>query len=67
MPSGSCVGWTEDRGFGFVRDDAGGADLFVHRRDLANADSLAQGWRVSFEIGTDERRGKPKAVRVRVL
>jgi cold shock protein len=65
MASGSCVGWQENRGFGFIRSDEGGADVFVHRNDIMNAIALAQGWRVTFDIGTDERRGKPKAVRVR--
>jgi cold shock protein len=67
MASGSCVGWKEDRGFGFIRPDHGGADVFVHSRDIANADVLKQGQRVSFEVVNDDRRGKPRADKVRVL
>ncbi len=67
MASGFCVGWNDARGFGFVRPDQGGADVFVHRRDIANAITLQQGTRVSFEIIMDERRGKPRADGVRVL
>jgi CspA family cold shock protein len=67
MAEGVCVGWKEERGFGFVRPDEGGADVFVHRRNIANALWLSQGARVTFDLVTDERSGKPRADRVRVL
>jgi CspA family cold shock protein len=67
MAAGTCVGWKDDRGFGFIRPDGGGGDVFVHMRDIVNADALSQGARVTFEIVDDERRGKPRADRVRVL
>ena len=55
------------QGFGFIRPDDGGGDVFVHARDIANADKLNQGQRVSFETVTDEKRGKLRADRVRVI
>ena len=61
------VGFKDDRDFGFIRPDDGGSDLFVHARNIANADKLNQGQRVSFEVVTDDRRGKPRADRVRVI
>jgi CspA family cold shock protein len=67
MASGIVVGFNDDRGFGFIRPSGGGADIFVHARDIANADKLNQGQRVSFEIVTDEKRGKLRADRVRVI
>ena len=68
MASGTVVGFNEDRGYGFIRLDGGNsADIFVHARNIANADKLNQGQRVSFEIVTDEKRGKLRADRVRVL
>jgi CspA family cold shock protein len=67
MAQGVVVGFKDDRGFGFIRPDDGGGDVFVHARDIANADKLNQGQRVSFEIVTDDRRGKPRADKVRVL
>ena len=67
MASGVCVGWKDGRGFGFVRPDHGGADIFVHACDIANADVLTQGQRVLFEVVTDDRSGKPRADRVRVI
>jgi CspA family cold shock protein len=67
MSIGTVVSFKDDRGFGFIRPDGGGGDVFVHARDIANADKLNQGQRVSFEIVTDDRRGKPRAERVRVI
>jgi CspA family cold shock protein len=67
MSTGTVVGYKDDRGFGFIRPDGGGADIFVHARDIANADALKQGQRVMFEAQFDEVRGKERANRVRVL
>jgi CspA family cold shock protein len=67
MAQGVVTGFKDDQGYGFIRPDDGGGDVFVHARNIANADKLNQGQRVSFEIVTDDRRGKPRADRVRVI
>ena len=67
MASGIVVGFNDDRGFGFIRPDGGGADIFVHAHDITNADKLNHGQRVSFEILMDEKRGKSRADKVRVI
>jgi cold shock protein len=67
MAIGVCVSWKEAQGYGFIKPDSGGADLFVHRRDLSVALCLAEFQRVAFEIATDDRTGKPRADKVRVL
>ena len=41
--------------------------MFVHGSSLINADELTKGQRVEFEIVNDDRRGKPRADKVRVL
>jgi CspA family cold shock protein len=67
MSTGTVTTFLEDRGFGFIRPVDGGADVFVHVRDLSNRDTLRIGERVEFEIVEDERRGKPRADKVRVI
>lgn len=47
------VKWFDDaKGYGFISQDAGGADLFAHRRDIASdtGNSLQEGQRVEFEV-----------------
>ena len=67
MPFGKVAHYDEGRGFGFIAPDDGGADVFAHANHLVNADFLRKDQRVSYEIVTDERRGKPRADKVRVL
>jgi CspA family cold shock protein len=67
MPIGTVAHYADDRGFGFIAPDGGGADVFVHARDLVNADALRKDQRVAFEIVTDDRKNKPRADRVRML
>ena len=64
---GIVAHYNEYRGFGFIAPDGGGVDVFVHARDLVNADALQKDQRVSFDIVTDDRKNKPRADRVRVL
>ena len=69
MPSGTIKKLVSDRGFGFIQpEDAapGGKDLFFHRADVGGPgyDSLREGQKVTFDLGTDERRGSPKALKV---
>ena len=67
MSTGRTIFFDEARGFGFIRPDESGSDVFVHSRDITNADMLRAEQKVSFEIVMDDRRGKPRADRVRVI
>ena len=47
------VKWfNEEKGFGFITQDNGGADVFVHFRAIASEGfkTLAEGQKVSFEV-----------------
>lgn len=70
MPSGTIKKLVGDRGFGFIAPEtptADGKDLFFHRADVGGAgfDSLREREAVTYDLGTDERRGSPKALNVK--
>jgi CspA family cold shock protein len=69
MAQGTVKKLVSDRGFGFILPEgepANGKDLFFHRVDVEGIgyDALREGELVTYEIGTDERRGTPKATHV---
>jgi CspA family cold shock protein len=61
------VTYFEDKGFGFLRPDGGGRDIFFHISRLAegSAEDLKPGTRVIYELGMD-RTGKMAASSVRI-
>jgi cold shock protein len=65
--TGSIVTYFEAKGFGFLRPDDGGRDIFFHVSRLAEGDSttLKPGTRVLYELGMD-RTGKVAASSVRI-
>jgi cold shock protein len=57
-----------DRGFGFIKPDEGGNDVFVHVSAAEQAGiQLQQGMRLGFDQETDRKTGKPRAANLRVL
>jgi cold shock protein len=65
--SGWIVTYFEAKGFGFLRPDDGGRDIFFHISRLVEGDatSLKPGTRVLYELGMD-RAGKMAASSVRL-
>jgi len=65
--TGSVVTYFEAKGFGFLRPDDGGRDIFFHVSRLVEGDAteLRPGTRVTFELGMD-RTGKIAAAAVRI-
>ena len=63
MAIGTVKWFNDQKGFGFIEPEAGGADVFVHisavqRSGLAG---LAEGQKVSYELEKDKRSGKMAA------
>jgi CspA family cold shock protein len=65
--AGSVVTYFEAKGFGFLRPDDGGRDIFFHVSRLVEglATDLRPGTRVFYELGMD-RTGKMAASSVRI-
>ena len=68
MATGTLKMWNADRGFGFIGDDAGGPDVFLHVSALQSAgidpDDIRKGERLTFDIESG-REGKTQASNVR--
>ena len=64
MPAGKIKMFDEGRGFGFIKPDDGGVDVFLHISALREGDEITQGKAVKFEIGIDPKSGKTKAISV---
>jgi cold shock protein len=69
MAEGTIARVITDRGFGFIKPDDGGADVFFHHTGVVGGgfDSMQEGQAVSFDVGRDERSNKPRAENVRPL
>ena len=52
------------KGYGFIKPDDGGADIFFHVSALQEGDEITEGKAVSFETGPDLKTGKIKAISV---
>ena len=66
--TGSVMTYFEEKGFGFLRPDGGGKDIFFHisRLHEGEATQLVPGTKVTYELGMD-RNGKIAASSVRIL
>jgi cold shock protein len=68
MNKGTVKWFNEDKGFGFISNDNGGDDVFVHFSAITSQGykSLTEGQKVTFDTETDPRNGKLKAANVSV-
>ena len=61
MAIGTVKWFNAQKGFGFIRPDDGGKDVFVHISavERAGMGGLAEGQKIKYEVEVD--RGKPAA------
>jgi len=63
MTTGTVKFFNATKGFGFIQQDNGQPDVFVHISAVERAGmrSLNEGQKINFEIVTDRRSGKNAA------
>lgn len=65
MPRGKIASVVSEKGFGFIKPNDGGEDLFFHGSSIDQSfDALAVGQEVEFEV--DQSAAKPRANRVKI-
>jgi cold shock protein len=67
VATGTVKFFNAQKGFGFIVQDTGGPDVFVHISavERAGMSNLIEGQKLSFDIETDRRRGKTAAGNLR--
>lgn len=69
MPQqGSVKFFNADKGYGFIKPDEGGADIFVHVTavETAGLQTLNEGQKVNFDIEADKKGKGPKAINLKL-
>ena len=67
--TGEVKFFNNDKGFGFIKPDDGGADIFVHISAVqaSGLTGLNDAQKVSFDTEPDRRGKGPKAVNITVI
>ena len=56
MATGTLKMWNADRGFGFITDDSGGPDIFLHVSAVQSGgldpDDMRKGERLTYDVKT---------------
>ena len=67
MTTGKIKWFNPTKGYGFIENDTGGKDVFLHVSALEEAgiETLQEGQAVSFEIG--ENKGKENSINIKTV
>jgi cold shock protein len=68
MALGTVKWFNPIKGYGFIKPDDGGPDVFVHisAAERAGLTRLAEGAKISYELKLDPRKGKSSAENLRL-
>ena len=69
MQVGTVKWFNNQKGFGFIQPDEGGADVFVHISAVERAGlaTLQEGQKIGFELERDKRSGKSAASQLQAV
>ena len=69
MATGTVKFFNSQKGFGFIVQDGGGPDVFVHISavERAGMSNLNEGQKLSFEVQADPRSGKSAAANLQAI
>ena len=67
MNTGKVKWFNGDKGYGFIEQEGGGADVFVHISEVEDAGlrNLGENQRVSYEI--ESNKGKSSATNLKLM
>ena len=63
--TGVCKFFNGDLGFGFIEQDDGGEDIFVHRNQCSDGQNPNEGDALTYDVAWDDRKGKNNAANVK--
>ncbi|MBL8589804.1 MAG: cold-shock protein [Methylobacteriaceae bacterium] len=67
--NGTIKFFNVEKGYGFIKPDDGGRDIFVHISavERIGLQSLNEGQRIAFEVEPDKKGKGPKAVDLKLI